>query len=77
VGELDENVDPASTMQVVNALIRAGKTFDFVFLPGQGHTPGGPWGDRKRYDYFVHWLLGVEPPNWNQLPPLLEAPEPY
>ena len=77
VGELDENVDPASTMQVVNALIKAGKTFDFVFLPGQGHTPGGPWGDRKRYDFFVHWLLGVEPPNWNELPLALEAPEPY
>ena len=68
VGELDENVDPASTMQVVNALIKAGKTFDFVFLPGQGHTPGGPWGDRRRYDFFVHWLLGVEPPNWERAP---------
>ena len=77
VGELDENVDPASTMQVVNALIKAGKTFDFVFLPGQGHTPGGPWGDRRRYDFFVHWLLGVEPPNWNELPLALEAPEPW
>jgi dipeptidyl aminopeptidase/acylaminoacyl peptidase len=77
VGELDENVDPASTMQVVNALIKAGKTFDFVFLPSQGHTPGGPWGDRKRYDFFVHWLLGIEPPNWNELPLMLETPEPY
>ncbi len=77
VGELDENVDPASTMQVVNALIKAGKTFDFVFLPGQGHTPGGPWGDRRRYDFFVHWLLGVEPPDWNELPLALEAPEPW
>ena len=77
VGELDDNVDPASTMQVANALIKAGKTFDFVFLPGQGHTWGGAWGDRKRYDFFVRYLLGVEPPNWNatQLP--LEEPEAY
>ena len=77
VGELDENVDPASTMQVANALIKAGKTFDFVFLPGQGHTWGGPWGDRKRYDYFVHYLLGVEPPNWNEASLPLETPEPW
>jgi dipeptidyl aminopeptidase/acylaminoacyl peptidase len=77
VGELDENVDPASTMQVANALIKAGKTFDFVFLPGQGHTWGSAWGDRKRYDFFVHWLLGVEPPNWNESDLKLEPPEPY
>ena len=77
VGELDQNVDPASTMQVVKALVNAGKTFDFVFLPGQGHTWGGPWGDRKRYDFFVHNLLGVEPPNWNDSDLTLEPPEPY
>lgn len=76
VGELDDNVDPASTMQVVNALIKAGKTFDLVFLPGQGHTPGGAWGERKRDDFFVRNLLGVEPPNWNDLDVPLEAPDP-
>jgi dipeptidyl aminopeptidase/acylaminoacyl peptidase len=77
VGELDQNVDPASTMQVVNALIKAGKTFDLVFLPGQGHTWGGTWGDRKRYDFFVRNLLGVEPPNWNELDLKLEPEEAY
>ncbi len=65
VGEMDKNVDPASTMQVVNALIKANKTFDLLVLPGAGHTSGGPYGDRKRNDYFVHHLMGVEPPDRN------------
>ena len=65
-GELDNNVDPASTMQVVNALIKAKKVFDFIMLPGEGHSWGGAYGERKRYDFFVHHLLGVEPPDWNQ-----------
>ncbi|MCS6817646.1 MAG: S9 family peptidase [Blastocatellia bacterium] len=67
VGELDTNVDPSSTMQVVNALIKANKTFDLLVLPGQGHTMGGAYGTRKMYDFFVHHLLGVEPPDWNAL----------
>ena len=66
VGEMDTNVDPASTMQVVNALIKADKVFDLIVLPGQGHGPGGAYGERERYDFFVHHLLGVEPPDWNQ-----------
>jgi dipeptidyl aminopeptidase/acylaminoacyl peptidase len=66
VGEMDTNVDPASTMQVVNALVKANKTFDLIVLPGQGHTTGGAYGDRKRYDFFVHNLLIVEPPDWNK-----------
>ena len=67
VGELDTNVDPASTMQVANALIKAHKVFDLLVLPGQGHSPGGAYGERKRIDFFVHHLLGVEPPDWNGL----------
>jgi dipeptidyl aminopeptidase/acylaminoacyl peptidase len=63
VGEYDTNVDPASTMQVVNALITANKTFDLLGIPNAGHTSGGPYGDRKRNACFVHHLLGVEPPD--------------
>ena len=37
VGELDPNVDPASTMQVVNALVKADKDFDLLVVPGTGH----------------------------------------
>lgn len=65
VGELDDNVDPASTMQVVNALIKAKKEFELVVVPGMGHTLGGEYGDRKRFDFFVKHLLGVKPPDWN------------
>jgi dipeptidyl-peptidase-4 len=61
VGELDRNVDPASTMQVVNALIKADKDFDLLVVPGAGHGIGGPYGVRRRQDYFVRHLLGVEP----------------
>lgn len=67
VGEMDPNVDPTSTMQVANALIKANKTFDLIVLPGQGHSPGGEYGERKRFDFFVHHLLGVEPPDWNKI----------
>ncbi len=62
VGELDQNVDPASTMQVVDALIRADKDFDLLVLPGMGHGAGeSDYGRRRRADYFVRHLLGVEP----------------
>ncbi|MDG3006357.1 S9 family peptidase [Paludisphaera mucosa] len=62
VGELDRNVDPASTMQVVDALIKADKDFDLVVFPGADHGAGGsPYGERRRRDFFVRHLLGVEP----------------
>ena len=72
VGELDTNVDPASTMQVVNALIKANKTFDLLVIPGGSHGAGRSsevpeYGDRKRNDFFVRNLLGVEPPDWNKV----------
>jgi dipeptidyl aminopeptidase/acylaminoacyl peptidase len=67
VGELDTNVDPSSTLQVVDALIRANKDVDLMVLPNQGHSSGGAWGTRKRNDYFVRYLLGVEPPRWNAI----------
>jgi len=62
VGELDRNVDPASTMQVVNALIKADKDFDMLIVPGGGHGIGEtPYASRRRMDFFVRHLLGVEP----------------
>ena len=66
VGELDDNVDPASTMQVVNALEKAGKDFELVVITGAHHTMGESFGDHKRYDFFVRHLLGVEPPKWSE-----------
>ncbi|UKK53577.1 S9 family peptidase [Prevotella sp. E2-28] len=67
VGELDDNVDPASTMQVVNALQKANKDFELVVIPGAHHTMGENYGDHKRYDFFVRHLMGVEPPKWSEL----------
>ncbi len=62
VGELDHNVDPASTLQVVNALIKADKDFDFLIVPGGGHGIGeSPYAARRRQDYFVRHLWGTEP----------------
>ena len=67
VGELDDNVDPASTMQVVNALQKANKDFELVVIPGAHHTMGESYGDHKRYDFFVRHLMGAEPPKWSEL----------
>ncbi|MGK6351950.1 DPP IV N-terminal domain-containing protein [Parapedobacter sp. DT-150] len=64
VGEVDDNVDPASTMQVVDALIKANKEHELVVIPGAGHTSGGDYGERKRRDFFVKHLLDVNPPVW-------------
>ena len=62
VGEVDSNVDPASTMQVVAALIKADKDFDLLIVPGSNHGAGeSAYADRRRRDYFVKNLLGVEP----------------
>lgn len=67
VGELDDNVDPASTMQVVNALIKANKDFELVVVPGAHHTMGEDFGEHKRYDFFVRHLLEVNPPKWDEI----------
>jgi dipeptidyl aminopeptidase/acylaminoacyl peptidase len=66
VGELDTNVDPSSTMQVVNQLVKANKDFELVVIPGADHTNGGAYGDHKRFDFFVRHLQGRQPPAWNQ-----------
>ncbi len=67
VGELDDNVDPASTMQVANALIKANKPFELVVIPGAHHTVGEAYGEHKRYDFFVKNLLGIDPPAWSEV----------
>jgi dipeptidyl aminopeptidase/acylaminoacyl peptidase len=67
LGELDDNVDPSSTMQVVNALIKDNKEFELVVLPGVAHTMGGDYGEHKRYDFFVKNLMGITPPAWDMV----------
>ena len=66
VPELDTNVDPASTFQVVSALLKANKKFDLLVVPGSDHGAGGI-SPHFLQDYFVHNLLGVEPPDWNRV----------
>jgi dipeptidyl aminopeptidase/acylaminoacyl peptidase len=57
VGELDTNVDPASTTQVVAALQKAGKTFDFMPITGVGHGAAEtPYGSRLRMEFLVRHL---------------------
>jgi dipeptidyl aminopeptidase/acylaminoacyl peptidase len=66
VGEMDTNVDPSSTFQALNALIRANRKFDLLYVPGGGHGAGGAYGQHLLQDFFVHNLLGVEPPEWTK-----------
>ncbi|MCA9064343.1 MAG: DPP IV N-terminal domain-containing protein, partial [Planctomycetaceae bacterium] len=57
VGELDRNVDPATTFQVARKLIEAGKEFEFVVIPGAGHGAAEtPWGSAKRLHFLVESL---------------------
>jgi dipeptidyl aminopeptidase/acylaminoacyl peptidase len=70
VPELDTNVDPSSTMQVVNALIKANKYFDLLVMPGEEHGggrrgPSAPYGNKKLWDFFVRHLLDSPTPDWN------------
>ena len=70
VGEQDSNVDPSSTLQVVNALIKADKTFDLLVVPGVNHGAGrsiGPvrYAMRKQFDFFRRTLQGHGAPDWN------------
>jgi dipeptidyl aminopeptidase/acylaminoacyl peptidase len=64
LGEMDDNVDPSSTMQLINALVKSNKNFDFIEIPGMGHSLGGDYGEHKRRDFFVKHLIGVDPPLW-------------
>ncbi len=62
VAEMDTNVDPASTMQVVNALVKADKDFEMLVIPGSNHGAAeSAYGSRRRADFLVRHLLGVEP----------------
>ena len=52
----------AKQRQVVDALIRADKDFEFLMVPGAGHGVGeSRYAARRRMDFFVRHLLGVEP----------------
>jgi dipeptidyl aminopeptidase/acylaminoacyl peptidase len=65
VGEADNNVPPESTLRFASALIKAGKVFDLLVIPGMGHSDGGPYGRLRKRDFFVKHLLHVDPPDRN------------
>jgi len=68
-GSMDNNVPPYSTLLVVDALIKANKDFDLLLLPNQRHGYGAEsnYMTRRRWDYFVRWLLKAEPPHEYEL----------
>jgi dipeptidyl aminopeptidase/acylaminoacyl peptidase len=62
-GTMDSNVPPNSTLVLVDELIRHNKDFDLILFPNRRHGFGSePYMMRRRWDYFVRHLLGVEPP---------------
>jgi dipeptidyl aminopeptidase/acylaminoacyl peptidase len=70
-GTMDDNVPPYNTLLVVDALIKANKDFDLLLLPNQNHGYGHEYFYmmRRRWDYFVRYLLGAEPPHEYELHP--------
>ena len=61
-GDMDDNVHPAMTIQVVDELIKANRDFDMLIVPNRNHGLNEPYVIRRRWDYFVRHLLGAEPP---------------
>jgi dipeptidyl aminopeptidase/acylaminoacyl peptidase len=62
-GDMDDNVHPANTIQLVDELIKANRTFDLILLPNRAHGLNEPYVIRRRWDYFVQYLMGATPPD--------------
>ncbi|MGH7468751.1 MAG: DPP IV N-terminal domain-containing protein [Longimicrobiales bacterium] len=68
-GDMDDNVHPAMTVQVVDELIKANKDFDLVWAPNRNHGLNEPYFIRRRWDYFVMHLMGATPPREYEIAP--------
>ena len=70
-GTMDTNVPPYQTLMIVDALVKANKDFELLMLPNQNHGYGSAsnYMMRRRWDFFVRWLMGVEPPKEYQIQP--------
>ena len=70
-GLMDDNVPPSNTLLVVDALVKANKDFDLVVFPNAHHGYGedAPYMMRRRWDYFVRWLRGAQPPTQYRMSP--------
>src|SRR5688572_10288768 len=62
-GDMDDNVHPANTIQLVDELIKANRTFDLIIAPNRAHGLNEPYFIRRRWDYFVQHLMGATPPD--------------
>ena len=70
-GTMDTNVPPYQTMLIADALIKANKDFDLLMIPNSNHGYGAAsnYMMRRRWDFFVKWLIGAEPPKEHELKP--------
>ena len=68
-GDMDDNVHPAMTIQLVDELIKANKSFDLVMAPNRPHSLNEPYFIRRRWDYFVQYLAGTSPPENYRMTP--------
>ncbi len=69
-GDMDDNVHPAMTVQLIDELTKANKAYDLIWAPNRPHSLTEPYFIRRRWDYFVTWLAGHVPPdNYKITPP--------
>ncbi len=61
-GDMDDNVHPMMTVQLIDALTKANKDYDLIWAPDRAHGLNEPYFIRRRWDYFVRHLAGLEPP---------------
>jgi dipeptidyl aminopeptidase/acylaminoacyl peptidase len=74
-GDMDDNVSPALTVQLIDALTKANKDYDLIVIPNGNHRFSvNPYFNRRRWDYFVKHLLGVEPPAGFQIKAVSSEP---
>jgi dipeptidyl-peptidase 4 len=75
-GDMDDNVNPTLSIRLIDALIKANKDFDVLVMPNRNHSfATDPYFNRRRWDYFVKYLLGVEPPPGFELKAVIPPPE--
>ena len=69
-GDLDDNVHPMLTMRMADALIKANKDFDLMIVPNTNHgSAASLYFQRRRWDYFVKNLMGLDPPKEFKIAP--------
>jgi dipeptidyl aminopeptidase/acylaminoacyl peptidase len=75
-GTVDNNVPPYNTLLVVSELIKANKDFDLILFPNRQHGYGADsnYMTRRRWDYFVRYLMGAEPPKEFEMRPAAVGP---